>query len=1157
MSLARRRKEAIQAPTEDMWNAYKELLRGLYFNSTLAEVIKHMEEDYGFIASKNQYERKFKDWNFRKNLTIEEREHILRKKRKRDREGKDTAVDFHGVKISNKRLKKEESRYALSELEMIVASCSNAPSPPGVTVSTPTSLVLDYLKKHIKVNNLPCFNIKILYDMKANQSPLPAFDDNTHLLDLYSSNRKNIHSPFSYHLTTDTLISRLLRPPIGTSDVETQISLAQHLRNATIEEFDGDFKQRVACIFGQSEAQRLQEIVRTVIQVGSNNMMDDWGTRTILDWVTEQDRRLLTSLFNLENIAVQASLENFVSSARSYRSQEVFRALVDADKKRTLFRGRRERLLLYATELECGDVVEDLLNNEDLDVNRKFFPYHGYARDSLAKTLLGITSDLEIAKMLIEAGADMNNVVCDGVADFGYGIRRFYPPIYRAICEGRSDLFKLFLDKGARFDETDFDSDYWYRPGMSLLGCAIERGSIGTVRLLLEQGVEYVDSLFHFNHFGNTYGTEFSDNYRTEFQQACYLGDMEIVRAILDTKSGSQILTNSRYKWAPLRDAASAGHLNVVELLIAAGADVNGSAEDHMCLTKEDHKIDRLPASALMAAVVKGHIDVVQSLLGHGADISGSNGANLLAVAELTHEYDIASLLELSGVNRQVIYQRRRDLQRLYHDLQSAASRRDLTTVRELLASGIQPNHMLDYSSSDFEEAGLQLKKNVLLTFLEVCGCQVNTKGPETNVCAVELAIEVSNVQLLQRLANAMADFNIMTSDHVTPLQLALSLHGDERYAVVACLLQHGADINVPAVYSPRLKQVEAPIIIAVSKFSNFFSTAPKFDPGIVELLLRTGKCDLTAAGQSSILVEAFRNRELNTATIDLLLEHGADVNADDQDGTTPLIVAVYEESIEKIHFLLLHGANVNPSAGYDCGTALSSAIAVGSVEISELLLDNGADINAFTSSFRSYGSTPLQVAVELGRVELTELLLARGADINAPAGRDYERTALQWAIAMKTPNVEQIEMLIGKGADINAQPAAKGGVTALQAAAILGHLKIALMLLELGADPNAIGSPEEGRTALEGAAEHGRLDMVQLLLNAGAEPSQSAVDYAEKERHFVVADMIKAELHNKQANDKGKGKGKGREQDMLAGDDIPQGWENAQVWDIDEDMTF
>jgi len=76
------------------------------------------------------------------------------------------------------------------------------------------------------------------------------------------------------------------------------------------------------------------------------------------------------------------------------------------------------------------------------------------------------------------------------------------------------------------------------------------------------------------------------------------------------------------------------------------------------------------------------------------------------------------------------------------------------------------------------------------------------------------------------------------------------------------------------------------------------------------------------------------------------------------------------------------------------------------------------------------------------------------------------------------------VEYLISTSVDVNEKPAETEGVTALQAAAIRGHMEIALKLLDAGANVNTPAAESNGRTAIEGAAEHGRLDMVKLLIN-------------------------------------------------------------------------
>jgi ankyrin repeat protein len=138
---------------------------------------------------------------------------------------------------------------------------------------------------------------------------------------------------------------------------------------------------------------------------------------------------------------------------------------------------------------------------------------------------------------------------------------------------------------------------------------------------------------------------------------------------------------------------------------------------------------------------------------------------------------------------------------------------------------------------------------------------------------------------------------------------------------------------------------------------------------------------------------------------------------------------------------------------------------------------------------------------------------------VNAPPGYNYGRTALQVATSCETPNMELIQLLIDNNANIHAAAGVTGGITALQGAAIRGHIKIALMLLQMGADVNARPAIKEGRTAIEGAAEHGRLDIVQLLLNSGAKGDvirktgfKMAIELAEKNRNFAIAQLLRAQ---------------------------------------------
>lgn len=113
-----------------------------------------------------------------------------------------------------------------------------------------------------------------------------------------------------------------------------------------------------------------------------------------------------------------------------------------------------------------------------------------------------------------------------------------------------------------------------------------------------------------------------------------------------------------------------------------------------------------------------------------------------------------------------------------------------------------------------------------------------------------------------------------------------------------------------------------------------------------------------------------------------LLLEEGANVNAEGGRYGNALQAAVLEEHIETILFLLENGAHVNADGG-TYGNALQAAAYLGWKEVASLLLEKGADINAEGGKY----GTALQAAAVTGKGEMVAFLLANGADLNRPVG--------------------------------------------------------------------------------------------------------------------------------------------------------------------------
>jgi ankyrin repeat protein len=92
-----------------------------------------------------------------------------------------------------------------------------------------------------------------------------------------------------------------------------------------------------------------------------------------------------------------------------------------------------------------------------------------------------------------------------------------------------------------------------------------------------------------------------------------------------------------------------------------------------------------------------------------------------------------------------------------------------------------------------------------------------------------------------------------------------------------------------------------------------------------------------------------------------LLLEHGAELNAVDNEGKTPLMNAAYNKKKEIAAFLIEKGADLDLKEA-NGWTALMLAAMGGEAEIVWILLNAGADVNLTTND----GETPLDRAKKL-----------------------------------------------------------------------------------------------------------------------------------------------------------------------------------------------
>ncbi|KAJ5903624.1 Short-chain dehydrogenase/reductase SDR [Penicillium tannophilum] len=192
----------------------------------------------------------------------------------------------------------------------------------------------------------------------------------------------------------------------------------------------------------------------------------------------------------------------------------------------------------------------------------------------------------------------------------------------------------------------------------------------------------------------------------------------------------------------------------------------------------------------------------------------------------------------------------------------------------------------------------------------------------------------------------------------------------------------------------------------------------------------------------------------------------------------TELLTLVRKGEIDLIKGVLKKGANVN-TQDPNGQTALIIATSFGNEEVVSLLLK----CKAKTDLKGKDGETALSVAAQKGYQNIAKLLLLQGASPNGPHIRG--KSALSQAVTCG--NLSMTALLLRHGATTNVLCA--NGDTALTFAAGNNHIEITQLLLSVGTPADQIGSST--RTSLFRAVVNGNAKMVKLLMNHGANPNR------------------------------------------------------------------
>ena len=378
-------------------------------------------------------------------------------------------------------------------------------------------------------------------------------------------------------------------------------------------------------------------------------------------------------------------------------------------------------------------------------------------------------------------------------------------------------------------------------------------------------------------------------------------------------------------------------------------------------------------------------------------------------------------------------------------------------------------------------------------------------------VAPLFLASANGDAELIQMLVEAGADPNAVDSVGETMLMAAVS---SGELAAVETLLDRGADVTArdrdyqqtALMFAARagLTEIAARLISAGAEVDARTRIGPEprwvlpnsrpgfsFGVGIIRggLPADRGMRPFQSGGMTALLYAA---RDGHTATVELLLDQGADINGTEANQITPLLMAVSNNRMATAATLIERGADLNAQDWYGRSPLWSA------VNVRNLYLNN--------ETFENY--------IEREPVlDIIRLLLANGVDPNPrttespPVRNSHLPTTgtLEWVdFTGQTPflsaalagDLPVMHLLLEHGADPHI--ATFGGTTPLMAAAGVNWvvsqtytvspealLEAVKLCVELGMDVNAVNSM--GITAVMGAANRGSEGILEFLVNAGA----------------------------------------------------------------------
>ncbi|WP_039459275.1 ankyrin repeat domain-containing protein [Candidatus Jidaibacter acanthamoebae] len=327
-------------------------------------------------------------------------------------------------------------------------------------------------------------------------------------------------------------------------------------------------------------------------------------------------------------------------------------------------------------------------------------------------------------------------------------------------------------------------------------------------------------------------------------------------------------------------------------------------------------------------------------------------------------------------------------------------------------------------------------------------GVDINSRDSDRDTALMRAAL-VGNLEVVKYLLAHGADPDLQNNYYWTALMIA-SLEG--HFEEVRCLVEHGANMN--------LSDINGDTALTIAEVHGKLE--------ISEYLVKAGaqRLDVVAwqdkIEQNSIaLLEAAGTGDF--VKVKALLSDGVDINfRRDYERDTALTLAVEGGYLEMVELLIEYGANVNLQ-NHDLNTPIILALGKRRFELMKYLTEKGANLDLLNVN----SHTLLMIATLNGDIERVKYLVGKGANIDLI--NDNHETALIYTVYAEKKNrgvadicIKQLEIaqcLIEAGAHIDV----KLLKTEKEKFSAIGELYVINLLEKVVAYRNGISTLTEG----------------------------------------------------------------------------------------------